>query len=247
MNDIWNDDIKQIHDTLQGEMRLIGGCVRDFLLGLTPHDFDIATPIKPQNVLSLLQNAGIKTIETTLKYGVITAIINSKKYEITTLRRDEYRKKYPDIYWVQDYGTDAHRRDFTINALSMDKNGTIYDYLGGREDLANHIVRFIGDPEQRIWEDPLRICRYVRFCFLYGNGEPDKDILEMSKKYISSLPFTSRPRRHKEILKILTLPRVSDALTILEEIGALQYLSSKKEVYLDRTRPDNTPTNLNQE
>lgn len=227
MNKLWNSDIIRIQTVLKGQMRLVGGCVRDFLLGKMPHDWDIATPIPPEQVQHMLNSAGIQSVPISLFHGVVSAVVGLKSYEITTLRQDIYKGRKTTIRWVDDYAIDAFRRDFTINALSMDIDGNVYDYTNGQSDLKNHIVRFIGDPEQRISEDPLRICRYVRFWSLYGTEDPDKTILEIGKRYVPGLNKSSRERRHKELMKVLMSPKVLSAIMVLERIGVLNYLVSK--------------------
>ncbi len=201
-------------------MRLVGGCVRDFILGVEPHDIDIATPFKPEDARVILKKSRIRSVPTSLPHGVITAGIEGRHYEITTLRMDRGR----GAKWIDSYEADAQRRDFTINAMSMDKDGVIYDYLGGRDDLANRVVRFIGDPAVRIQEDPIRIYRYVRFWALFGGDKPDAAVMAAAKQHAGGLNGVSRERRRKEILKILMTPRVIPALEALEEANALKYI-----------------------
>lgn len=230
MNELWNPDIIRIQSALQGKIRLVGGCVRDFILGVPPHDLDIATPWPPEQVRQLLKEAGIKSVPTSLFHGVITATIGSRSYEITTLRQDTCQVDKTTFNWIDDYATDALRRDFTINALSMDADGTIYDYTDGQADLANHIVRFIGDPVQRIPEDPIRICRYIRFWSLYGGESLDPTVLTIAAQNAYGLHYMSHERRRKELLKTLMSPRVIPALTALKEIDALPHLMPNADI-----------------
>ena len=138
--------------------RIVGGYVRNYLRNIETIDIDIATKLIPDEVISLLSKAGIKTVPTGLSHGTISAFINDQTFEITTLRKDtNYDGRHADIEFTDDWAVDASRRDFTINAIYMNSDGDIYDPFDGVSDLNSGIVKFIGDPEKRIKEDYLRI------------------------------------------------------------------------------------------
>lgn len=158
--------------------RLVGGCVRDALLGLPAADLDVATPLLPEEGMERLRAAGIKVIPTGLAHGTITAIADGVSVEITTLRRDlETDGRHATVAFTDDWHADAARRDLSINALFADLDGTIHDPIGGLSDLEIGRIRFVGDPATRIAEDYLRIPRYFRFFARFGRLPPDRDIL----------------------------------------------------------------------
>ena len=155
--------------------RLIGGVVRDTLLGAPVSDIDMATRLTPDEVMARLAAAHIKSVPTGIAHGTVTAVMPDGPVEITTLRRDVTTDgRRATVAFTDDWREDAARRDFTINALSANPDtGQVFDYFGGREDLASGHVRFIGEPLQRIAEDHLRILRFFRFFARFGQGEPD--------------------------------------------------------------------------
>ncbi|MBT4167666.1 MAG: CCA tRNA nucleotidyltransferase, partial [Rhodospirillaceae bacterium] len=154
--------------------RFVGGCVRDGLLGRASTDLDIAIDQLPEDSMRLLEAAAIKVIPTGLKHGTITALAKGQHFEITTLRVDvETFGRHARVAFTDDWQLDAARRDFTINAIYTDRDGQLYDPVGGQADLAAGLVRFVGDAAQRITEDKLRILRFFRFFALYGRGGPD--------------------------------------------------------------------------
>ena len=156
--------------------RFVGGCVRDWLLGRTVDDIDIAVDKPPETVMRALEAADIKVVPTGLSHGTVTAIVKGRPFEITTLRRDvETDGRRAVVAFTDDWRTDAGRRDFTFNALYADAAGTIYDYFDGRADLLAGRVRFIGDPDQRIAEDHLRVLRFFRFYAWFGKPPLDAE------------------------------------------------------------------------
>src|SRR6478736_2088371 len=160
--------MKRVLDALgadEGLTRYVGGAVRDDLLGLPISDIDLATRLTPDEVVRRLEKARIKAVPTGIDHGTITAISDGHPFEITTLRRDVSTDgRRATVAFTDDWKEDAARRDFTINALSADpRNGEIFDYFDGLDDLEARRVRFIGDPLQRIAEDHLRILRFFRF------------------------------------------------------------------------------------
>ncbi len=185
----------------QGSIRLVGGCVRDIILGKAPEDFDFACQFLPAKSIDILRKNNIKSIETGIKYGTITALIGDKTFEITTLRKDSnYNGRHPKTEFIDDYYLDAKRRDFTINALFLDQNGDIYDYFDGVDDLNNNIVKFIGNPEERIKEDYLRILRFFRFSCFYA-AKIDDEALKYCIKLKDGIDILSPERIRDEFFK----------------------------------------------
>ncbi len=200
-----------------GEVRVVGGAVRDTLLGRPVQDIDAATTLPPEAVMKALTAAGIKVVPTGLSHGTVTAIIKGKGYEITTLRRDVLTDgRHAKVAFTDDWHEDAARRDFTFNALYMKESGEIIDYFNGREDLAAWYVRFIGDPEKRIDEDALRILRAFRFVAQLSSLETtarlDDDALNACKHKAALLTGLSGERLWKETAALLCAEEPVSAL-----------------------------------
>ena len=156
------------------DIRFIGGCVRDAVLKRPVRDIDLALPLSPDRVITLLNQAGIRVIPTGIDHGTVTAVVGSMQFEITTLRMDvESYGRRAKVAFIDDWSADAARRDFTFNALSCTPEGDIYDYFGGLEDLGHGRVRFVGSARERIGEDVLRLLRFFRFYALYGRPPAD--------------------------------------------------------------------------
>lgn len=207
-----------------GEIRFVGGCVRDYLCGLEVNDVDLATNLQPLIVVCILQNAGIKVIPTGIAHGTVTAVVDDEKFEITTLRVDkETDGRHAKVEFTDSWYLDAARRDFTINAMSLDAKGNLYDYFGGVEDLAAGRVRFIGRPEDRINEDYLRILRYFRFYAKYGRAPLVPVDLNAIKKLAHNIPSLSVERIWVEMSKMLVLPNVLNALMKMNDAGVLYH------------------------
>ncbi len=190
-----------------GQARLVGGAVRDLLLGEVPGDLDLATVHSPREVVRRLEAAGIKAIPTGIEHGTITAVSSGTMIEVTTLRTDlSTDGRRATVAFTDDWQGDAARRDFTINALYADpRTGALFDYFGGLDDLRDRRVRFIGKPLQRIAEDHLRILRYFRFYARFGSGEPDAAALAACTARANDLMALSRERIADELLKLLAL------------------------------------------
>jgi len=191
-----------------GAVKIVGGAVRDTLLGLAVTDIDLATPLLPLEVTRRLEAADIKVIPTGIAHGTVTAIASGDHHEITTLRRDvETDGRRATIAFADDWRDDAARRDFTINALYADPDtGTVDDWFGGLADLKAGRVAFIGDPATRIAEDHLRILRFYRFAARFGRGDLDAVSHAAVVTARQSLKSLSRERIADELLKILSLP-----------------------------------------
>lgn len=190
-----------------GGPRIVGGAVRDTLLGMAVTDVDLATMLLPDVVIGRLKVASIKAIPTGLDHGTVTAVVDGKNYEITTLRRDVATDgRRATVAFSTDWKEDAARRDFTINALYADpETGEVFDYFGGIADLDDGNVRFIGDANERIAEDYLRILRYFRFLARFGEGAVDQAAITACADAAHSLMALSRERIAGELLKLLAL------------------------------------------
>ena len=194
----------------ENKVRFVGGCVRKAICGENIDDIDLVTSLKPDEVKKRLNKEDIKVIDTGITYGTITAILNKKKFEITTLREDiSTDGRHANVEFILNWELDASRRDFTINAIYADIEGRIFDPLKGISDLENRKIRFIGDPETRIQEDYLRILRYFRFFTQYSKTDYDQDVIRSIKKYINGLNKVSNERIFDELKKILALKNVS--------------------------------------
>lgn len=189
------------------DIRLVGGVVRDLLLGVPSKDIDLSTNATPEQMIEVFKSNGIKFIETGLEHGTITAHVNSLSFEVTTLRYDtEQDGRWAKVVFTNDWKLDAERRDLTINAMSMDLDFWLYDYFGGMEDLKCHCVRFVGNAKQRIHEDYLRILRYFRFYGRIASGPDnhDEDTLKVIEETAPGLQRIAVERIWMELSKILT-------------------------------------------
>src|SRR3954451_18855308 len=158
------------------EARVVGGAVRNALLGIPIGEIDIATTAVPEEVIRRAKTAGIKTVPTGIEHGTVTLVMEKHPFEVTSLRQDiETFGRKAKVAFGRDWARDAQRRDFTINGLSLSSDGAVHDHVGGLDDIAAKRVRFIGDPDQRIAEDYLRILRFFRMHAAFGAGEPDRD------------------------------------------------------------------------
>lgn len=204
------------------DARLVGGAVRDLLCGRAVSDMDMATAFPPQDVMARLGAAGIRVVSTGLAHGTVTAVLEGRPYEITTLRRDEQTDgRHAQVAWTDDWREDAARRDFTINAMSCDRAGVVHDPFGGRADLAAGRVRFVGDAHARITEDALRILRFFRFNARYGGDAPDADAMAAATALAPMVERLSVERIWSELRRILTGPRVAATLALMEHGGVL--------------------------
>lgn len=202
-----------------GAVRYVGGAVRDTMLGLPVADVDLATPLRPDTVIALLETEGIKAVPTGIAHGTVTAVSGGRPFEVTSLRRDVATDgRRATVAFADDWREDAARRDFTINALYADPaTGNIDDWFGGLDDLKSGTVRFIGDAVRRIAEDHLRILRYYRFVARFGHGAPDAASHAAVIAARHSLRTLSRERVADELLKTLSLPL---PLAVVEQMAA---------------------------
>ncbi|WNM10122.1 CCA tRNA nucleotidyltransferase [Komagataeibacter nataicola] len=207
------------------DARLVGGAVRDLLRGQAVADIDLACPTPPDAVMAMLKAAGIKVVPTGLAHGTVTAVIDRRPFEITTLRRDEETDgRHATVAWTQDWREDAARRDFTINAMSCDSAGVVHDYFGGQADLAAGRVRFVGDARLRITEDALRILRFFRFQARYGRGQPDAQAIDAMTALAALIDRLSVERIWSELRRILTGPEVVRTLVQMQACGVLAHV-----------------------
>lgn len=207
----------------EGLTRYVGGAVRDELIGLQPTDVDLATRLRPQDVMERLSAASIKAVPTGIEHGTVTAVTAGRPVEVTTLRRDVSTDgRRATVAFTDDWREDAARRDFTMNALSADPvSGDIFDYFSGLDDLKAGRVRFIGDPLQRIAEDHLRILRFFRFHARFGKGAPGSEALEACAARANDLMALSRERIADELLKLLGLADPAATVALMLGRGIL--------------------------
>ncbi len=200
-----------------GHTRYVGGAVRDELLKLPVSDIDLATRLRPEDVVERLEAAGIKAVPTGIEHGTVTAVSDGQPVEVTSLRRDVSTDgRRATVAFTDDWREDAARRDFTINALSADPaSGKIFDYFGGLDDIRERRVRFIGDPEERIAEDHLRILRFFRFHARFGAGDPDDEALAACTARANDLMALSRERIADELLKLLGMPDPAPTVAVM--------------------------------
>jgi poly(A) polymerase len=204
------------------DARFVGGAVRDALLGLPIGDIDIATPAPPERVTELLEKAGIRVVPTGLAHGTVTAVIPPRHFEITTLRRDvETYGRRARVAFDVDWAADAARRDFTMNAIFLAADGTLYDPVGGLADLQARRVRFVGDPAARIAEDVLRLLRYYRFEARFGASSGNEPARVACRAAAHLLPTLSAERVAQELIRLLETPDPSRALQMMAEDGVL--------------------------
>ncbi|MDP4024867.1 CCA tRNA nucleotidyltransferase [Methylobacterium sp. NEAU 140] len=213
-------------DAPGAETRLVGGCVRDALLGHPAADVDLATTLLPDAVLERARRAGLKAVPTGIAHGTITLVTGEGPVEVTTLREDvETDGRHAIVRFGGDFRRDAERRDFTVNALSLGADGTLHDPVGGIPDLEAGRVRFIGDPATRIREDALRILRFFRFHARFGAGAPDAPALAACIAARDALDRLSRERVRAEFLKLLTAPGAPLMIATLGDTGLLQRIT----------------------
>ncbi len=217
------------------EARAVGGAVRNALIGLPVEEIDVATTAVPEEVVRRVSAAGFKPVATGIEHGTVTVVIDKHPFEVTSLRQDvETYGRHAKVAFGRDWRTDAERRDFTINALSAARDGTVYDYVGGLDDLSRRRVRFIGNPQKRIEEDYLRILRFFRFHAAYSDGgHPDAESLAACIASRDGLDQLSRERVRMETMKLVVAPHavptmiaMADSGLLLRVLGGVGYLGS---------------------
>ncbi|MBK8210877.1 MAG: CCA tRNA nucleotidyltransferase [Rhodospirillales bacterium] len=237
-----------------GEVRFIGGCVRDSVLKRPVRDIDLAVALPPQQVMALLDRAGIKAIPTGIDHGTVTAVVGGQCFEITTLRVDvETFGRRARVAFTDDWLADAARRDFTFNALSCTVDGDIYDYFDGLEDLGHGRVRFVGEASERIGEDMLRLLRFFRFYAHYGRAPADPAALAACRAWADKVETLSGERVRVEIFRTLMATDPADVFELMQEhevlrhvlpeangVGRLKMLSwiDSRAIHIDSVAPD---------
>ena len=187
------------------ETRIVGGALRNALLGRPVHEIDLATTLLPEAVLAQATAAGLRAIPTGVAHGTVTVLAEDRPFEVTTLREDVATDgRHANVLFGRDFKADALRRDFTMNALSMTREGRLFDYTGGLDDIAARKVRFIGEPARRIAEDYLRILRFFRFSADFGEGPLDSPGRSAAIRQRDGLARLSRERIRAELLKLLS-------------------------------------------
>ena len=190
----------------ESEVRFVGGCVRKLINNEVVDDIDLSTNLRPEKVIEILKNYNINFYETGINHGTVTAVINDKSFEITSLRKDiKTDGRHAQVKYTKDWLDDASRRDFTINAIYSDIEGNLFDPFNGKNDLKNGLIKFIGDPAIRIKEDYLRILRYIRFSLVYSKNQHDKNTLKIIKQNLSGLKIVSKNRQLQELKKIISI------------------------------------------
>ncbi|WP_298285633.1 CCA tRNA nucleotidyltransferase [Novosphingobium sp.] len=224
--------VRALDPEAEGNCRWVGGVVRDTLLGLVPKDIDMATTLLPEETAARLQAAGIKSVPTGIAHGTVTAVVSGGMVEITTLRRDVSTDgRHATVAFSTDWQDDAARRDFTINALYADpRTLEVFDYTGGRADLAARRVRFIGDARQRIREDYLRILRYFRFQARFGSMPADAEAESAVSELAAGMKGLSRERVGWELMTLLALPNPAPTVRRMAELGVLAQVLPEADV-----------------
>jgi poly(A) polymerase len=218
------DQLARLFDVLDRdgeEARVVGGAVRNALIGAPVHEVDVATTATPDEVVRRAKAGGFKPVPTGIDHGTVTVVIDKHPFEVTSLRTDvETFGRHAKVAFGRDWREDALRRDFTMNALSASRDGTVYDYTTGLADLEARRVRFIGDAGQRIAEDYLRILRFFRFHAAYGaGGHPDADGVAACIVARDGLAQLSRERLRMEIMKLLVAPHATPTLAVMSHAG----------------------------
>lgn len=215
----------QTLESAGAQVRFVGGCVRDSLVGRPVNDVDIATDAEPARVIALMQAAGFKTIPLGVDHGTVMVVVDGESFEITTLRRDiDTDGRRATVEFTDDWDADAARRDLTFNALSLEVDGTIHDPFDGVADLHAGRVRFVGDATTRIQEDFLRLLRYYRFFAHYGCPPSDSDARAACRALAPNVERLSGERIRAELFKLLAAPDPGPVLDMMRDDGVLRHV-----------------------
>jgi poly(A) polymerase len=222
---LFDGPLPRLLDVLDGqgeEARAVGGAVRNALFGEPVRDVDVATTALPQEVIQRVEKAGFRAVPTGIDHGTVTVIVHEKPFEVTTLRQDiETDGRRAVVRFGRDWKADAARRDFTVNALYVDRKGQVFDFTGGVADVAARRIRFIGDPATRIAEDYLRVLRFFRFHASYSERVFDAAGLAACIAAREQLALLSRERVRNEMMKLLVAPHAIHSLSTMSECGIL--------------------------
>ncbi|MGL5447582.1 MAG: CCA tRNA nucleotidyltransferase [Rhabdaerophilum sp.] len=207
------------------QARIVGGAVRNALMKIDISDIDITTTALPRRVMQIAEAQGWKAVPTGIEHGTITVVIAGRPYEVTTLREDiSTDGRHAEVRFGQDFRADAARRDFTINAMSVGRDGVLHDEFGGLTDLAARRVRFIGDPDQRLIEDYLRGLRFLRFSATYAEGSLDASGLAAVMRHREGFARLSRERIRGEMFKLVMAPHALDVVREAEAHGLISMI-----------------------
>ena len=207
----------------------MGGAVRDTLAERPLNDVDLASPLPPDTVMQRLAMPGWKAVPTGLLHGTVTVMLPGRNVEITTLRRDvETDGRRAIVAFTCDWREDAARRDFTINAMSLTRDGAVFDYFGGLTDLRDRRVRFVGDPAARVAEDYLRVLRFFRFHARYGAVDPDEVTLTALRDAVPRLGSLSVERVWHELSRILAAPDPVESVALMDRLGVLTAVAPER-------------------
>ncbi|MBR2137661.1 MAG: CCA tRNA nucleotidyltransferase [Alphaproteobacteria bacterium] len=223
---IKSERIYKLFDAVEnhgGTIRFVGGAVRDTLAGLSGFDLDLATDLTPDELIEACQDAYLKTVPIGLKFDSIGVVIDNQILKISSLRRKDGAKNQIGQGFTDDWSADASRRDLTINAVYADLHGNVFDYYDGIQDLKNGIVRFIGDPTERIKEDHLRIMRFFRFHAKFSKTPINAPALKACIKFKNDLRNISIERVRDELFKLLAAPRAAETMKIIYDHDILGY------------------------
>ena len=234
-------DIKKLFDILEKDKQkniqvamFVGGCVRNFLTYENVDDIDIASIFSPEEIKEKFKGSEFKIIDTGIEHGSVTIFLNTSKFEITTLRQDiKTDGRHAEVSFIDNWQQDSERRDFTINAIYMDRKGKIYDPQNGRQDLKKKEIKFIGEPSTRIEEDYLRIIRFIRFSLHYNIKQSDLKIIEAIKLNLNGIKNLSKERILSELYKIFKLKNINIFLEN-EEIKNIFLIIFPEFKYLNR-------------
>ena len=208
-----------------GSLRFVGGAVRDALAGVEGYDYDLATDLSPDELMETCAEEGFKTVPIGIKFGTLGVLVDDKLVEITSLRKDiKTDGRHAEVEFTDDWIEDASRRDLTINAVYADKRGNVFDYFNGIDDLKNGVVRFIGNPTQRIEEDYLRILRFFRFYSAFGKAPIDAKALKACVENKDNLKTLSIERIRDELIKLAKTKNFARTLKIMFDNGILDYI-----------------------
>lgn len=218
-----------------GTLRFVGGSVRDTLAGRQNNfDLDLASDLSPDELVEACQDYGLKTVPIGLKFGTIGVIIDNQVLEVTSLRKDvKTDGRHAEVEFTDDWSIDASRRDLTINAVYADLYGNVFDYYNGINDLENGVVRFIGNPSERIKEDYLRIMRFFRFYSIFSKKPIDKEALIACVANKDGLRTVSIERVRDELFKLLVTPKAAETLQIIFDNDILSYFLPNKSMHFD--------------
>ena len=214
-----------IVETHGGILRFVGGAVRDTIAGLKGFDLDLATDLSPDELVEICEENGIKTIPIGIKFGTLGVVIDNQVLEVTSLRKDiKTDGRHAEVVFTSDWEEDASRRDLTINAVYADEKGNVFDYYNGVDDLEKGIVRFIGNANQRIKEDYLRILRFFRFYSIFAKAPIDLKALKACRDNKEGLRQLSLERIRDELFKLFMTPKVIETLNIMRENEIMSYI-----------------------